>query len=91
MKITTSSGKTFDAYWTLQTIDRHGAQLLAIQLPGTTTPGEILEGLIGEKLIEEHKNDDEPIPHEGYTLLSSITYSRSREIVRVVLEKDGDV
>lgn len=89
MKITTSAGKTYNADWTLKTRSHHGADLLVIQLPGETTPGEIVEGLVGENMIQEFKADGKCVPHEGYTLLDSIIYTHNREAVRVTLEK-GD-
>ena len=89
VKITTSSGKTFDADWTLKTRSHHGADLLVIQLPGETMPGEIVEGLVGESMIQELKVDGKCVPHEGYTLLYSIIYTHNRKAVRVTLEK-GD-
>lgn len=89
MKITTSAGKTFNADWTLKTRSHHGADLLVIQLPGETTPGEILDGLVGESLIQETMRDGSIASYEGYTLLNSIIYANNREAVRVTLEK-GD-
>lgn len=89
MRIVTGSGKTFDADWTLKTRIRHGADLLVIQLPGDITPGEIVEGLVGENVINEFKDDGSCAAHEGYTMLTTITYAHNREAVRVTLEK-GD-
>ena len=89
MKITTSAGKTYNAGWTLKTRSHHGADLLVIHLPGETTPGEIVEGLVGESMIQGLKDDGSNVPYEGYTLLNSIIYTHNREAVRVTLEKGG--
>lgn len=89
MQIVTSSGKTFEAAWVLDTTTRHGAQQLTIQLPGTTDLSEITGELVGAEQISSIKETGVHTIYEGYTLLSSLIYTPDRSALRLTLEK-GD-
>ena len=90
MQIVTNSGKTFDADWTLDTVTRHGAHQLTIQLPGDTALKKIMGGLVGCAQITSIKESDVRTVYEGYTRLASLIYSTDRKALRLTLERDDE-
>lgn len=88
MQIVTTSGKTFEAAWVLDTTTRHGAQQLTIQLPGETDLGEILGELDGAEQIVVEKEKGVRTVYEGYTLFSSAIYTPDRSALRLTLERN---
>ena len=88
MQIETNSGKTFDADWVLDTVTRHGAHQLTIQLPGDTPLKKIMGSLVGCAQITSVKETGVRTAYEGYTKLASLIYSTDRKALRLTLERD---
>lgn len=90
MKITTQSGKTFEAAWVLSTQTRMGVKQLAMQLAGDTPLDAIMGEIIGSEKITASEDEGAYTVYEGYTLLSSLIYSTDRAAVRLTLERDDE-
>lgn len=90
MKITTQSGKTFEAAWVLSTQTRMGVKQMAMQLDGETALEDIVSDLVGSKRMTSSEGEGAYTVYDGYTLLSSLTYSADRKTLRVVLERGDD-
>ena len=90
MQIETNSGKTFDADWVLDTVTRHRAHQLTVQLPGDTPLKKIMGSLVGCAQITSTKETGVRTVYEGYTQLASLIYSTDRKALRLTLERDDE-
>lgn len=90
MRITTESGKMFEAAWVLDTQTRQGVKQLAMQLRGDAALEEIVSDLVGSERIVASEDEGTYTAYEGYTLLATLMYSADRKALRVVLERGED-
>ena len=89
MQIVINSTLTLDADWVLDTVTRHGAQQLAIQLPGDTALKDAMKMVGCAKLTSVKENGVRTV-YEGYTRLASLIYSTDRKALRLTLERDDE-
>lgn len=86
LRIETDRG-SLPAKWTLETTTRQGARMLAIEFTEETEPGEVIYAFVGAQEIREIDEADNVKTYDGYTLLSSMTYSYDRSTLRLTLER----
>lgn len=86
LRIETDRG-SLPAKWTLETTTHKGARMLAIEFAGAMEAAEIVDAFAGASEIREIDEAGNVKTYEGYTLLSSMTYSYDRSAVRLTLER----
>lgn len=90
MKITTQSGKTFDAGWVLETETRNGIQQLTMHLTGSPDPAEVISELVGQVQIGGIKENGNSASYEKYTLFRSLIATPDGTALRLTLERDDE-